>query len=162
MLASSVAWVQGSETSRNRIAQEVGHELLTLPYYEVFDYLTYRVDGGTVTLLGEVNRAGLKTAAEKAVKQVEGVRSVVDQVEVLPETPQDTRLRLAVYAATYGEPVLNQYALRAVPPVHIVVKNGNVVLEGNVDAAMDKAQFFTQASAVPGIVSVTDHLKIAP
>ncbi len=162
-LAWSGASTQAAENrARDGIAREVRHELITLPYYEVFDYLTYRVDGSTVTLLGQVTRPTLKTAAEKAVKQIEGVRSVVNQIEVLPASPQDARIRLAVYVATYGNLDLNQYALRAVAPVHIIATKANVTLEGAVDNAMDKTLFFTQASAVPGIVSLTDHLQIVP
>lgn len=162
-LAWSGVWAQAPENrARDGIAREVRNELITLPYYEVFDDLTYRVDGSTVTLLGQVTRPALKAAAEKAVKQIEGVRSVVNQIEVLPASPVDGRIRLAVYAATYGQLLLSQYAARALAPVHIVVKNGNATLQGTVENQMDKTQFFTQASAVPGIVSVTDHLQIVP
>ncbi len=144
------------------MAREVRHELITLPFYGVFDNLAFRVDGSTVTLLGQVTRPVLKTDAENAVKQIEGVRRVVNQIEVLPLSPNDDRIRLAAYVATYGQPELNQYALRAVAPVHIIVKNGNVTLEGAVATQMDKTLFFMQASGVPGVFSVTNRLQIAP
>jgi osmotically-inducible protein OsmY len=155
----ATAW--GAEGG-SRLAREVQNELAALPYYTVFDNIDFRVMGETVTLLGQVTKPVLKGAAEKAVKQIEGVRRVENQIEVLQPSKSDDRIRLAEYGATYGQPTLSQYATRAVAPVHIIVKNGNVTLEGKVDIASDKAQFFTQASGVPGIVSVTDHLKVAP
>jgi osmotically-inducible protein OsmY len=161
VFACSAVWAQNPEAA-SRIAREVQHELTTLPAYKVFDLLTYRVEGGTVTLLGQVTKPALKVAAEKAVKQIEGVRGVVDRIDVLPASAADDRLRLAVYVATYGNLDLNQYALRAIAPVHIIAEKGKVTLEGTVDNAMDKAQFFTQASGVPGVVTLTDRLKIAP
>lgn len=162
-IVSASAWAQASKDhSRSRIAREVRHELVLMPYYGVFDNLAFRVEGDTVTLLGQVTRPMLKSDAEKAVKQIEGVRRVDNQIEVLPVSPADSRIRLAVYTATYGQPILSQYALRAVPPVHIIVKNGNVTLEGAVASQMDKTLFFTYASSVPGVFSVTDHLQIAP
>lgn len=147
--------------SLNRIAREVRHELLTLPYYGVFDNLAFRVDGRTVTLFGQVTRPSLKSDAERAVTSIEGVQAIHNELEILPLSPMDDRIRLAVYTATYGQPFLQQYALRAVPPVHILVKNGNVTLEGVVDNQMDKTVFFTQASAVPGVFSVTNRLQVA-
>ena len=122
-------WGQGA-SSQNGIAKEVRHELVTLPFYTVFDNLNFRVDGGTVTLLGQVNRAALKTDAEKAVKQIAGVRSVNNQIEILPLSQADQKLRLAEYLAIFGDPQLSQYALRAIPPIHIVVKNGDCDIGG--------------------------------
>ena len=112
------AWGQDA-SSQNRIAKEVRHELVTLPFYLVFDHLDLRVDGGTVTLLGQVTQAALKSDAEKAVKQIPGVRSVNNQIEVLPPSPTDEKLRLAEYLAIFEDPLLSQYALRATLPIHI-------------------------------------------
>jgi hyperosmotically inducible protein len=148
--------------SQNGIAREVGHELVTLPFYMVFDHLSFREDGGTVTLLGSVTRAALKSDAEKAVKQIAGVRRVNNEIEVLPLSAADAKIRLAEYLAIYGDPQLNQYALRAIPPIHIVVKNAAVTLEGSVAAEADKTEAFTQASGVPGVTTLTNHLQIAP
>jgi hyperosmotically inducible protein len=161
--ASVLVWTAASaQDSQSHIAREVRHELLTLPYYGVFDNLTFRANGNIVTLLGQVTRPSLRSDAEKAVKQIEGVLSVDNQIEVIAPSREDDRIRLAVYTMTYGQPLLGQYALRAVPPVHILVKTGNVTLEGTVDSEMDKTMFFTEASGVPGVSSVTNHLKIAP
>src|SRR5579863_198815 len=102
--------------------------------------VTFSVKGGAVTLSGEVTTGDLKAAPTKAVERIEGVRSVDNRIEVLPQSPGDERIRPGVYAATYGQLVLNQYVARAVAPVHIVVKNGNVTLEGSVDNQTDKAE----------------------
>jgi len=154
-------WGQGDH-SQNGIAREVRHELVTLPFYMVFDYMTCRVDGGTVTLLGHVTRAALKSDAEKAVKQIPGVRRVNNEIEVLPDSAVDQKIRLAEYLAIFGDPSLNQYEFRAMPPIHIIVKSGAVILEGSVATQQDKTEAFTQASGVPGVVSVTNHLQIGP
>src|ERR1700681_2537250 len=112
-----------------RFQKEVRHELVMLPFYDVFDNFEYKVEGGTVTLLGQVTRPNLKSDAEKAVKQIEGVERVDNRIEVLPVSPNDDQLRLAVYRAIYGTTGLDRYALRAVPSIHIIVKNGHVFLE---------------------------------
>ena len=161
LICPGAGWGQGG-SPQNGIAREVQHELVTLPFYTVFDNLTFRVEGGTVTLLGQVNQAALKSDAEKAVKQIPGVRSVNNQIEVLPLSAADQKLRLAEYLAIFGDPQLNQYALRAIPPIHIIVKNGDVTWEGSVAIEADKTKAFTQASGVPGVVSLTNHLQIAP
>jgi len=156
------AWAQArGVASQSKIAQEVRHELVTLPYYTVFDSLTFTLKGNTIILSGQVNRSTLKSDAEEAVKQIEGVQRVDNQIEVLPISESDQRIRLAVYVATYGQPILSQYALQAVAPVHIIVKNANVTWEGSVGTQLDKTTFVTSASGVPGISSVTDRLQIA-
>jgi len=144
-----------------RITKEVRHELVLLPYYGVFDVLSYKVDpNGTVTLLGQVTRPTLKSDAEGAVKHIEGVEQVVNQIEVLPLSPNDDRIRRAVYVAIYGTDALSQYALQAVPPIHILVKNGNVTLEGAVGSDLDKTVAKTKANGVSGVFSVTDNLIV--
>jgi hyperosmotically inducible protein len=110
-----------------------------LPFYGVFDNLAYKVSpDGTVTLLGQVSRPTLKSDAENVVKRIEAVERVDNQIKVLPVSPNDDRIRRAVYNAIYGNEVLSQYALRAVPPIHIIVENGNLTLEGVVARQMDK------------------------
>ena len=109
-----------------------------LPYYGVFDNLAYRVDGNTVTLLGQVTRPTLKSDAENVVKDIEGVERVNNQIEVLPLSPMDDRIRMATYRAIYSAPGLDRYAMQAVPPIHIIVNNGKVTLEGVVANEADK------------------------
>lgn len=149
------------QKSYDRIVKEVRHELVMLPYYGVFDNLAYKVDAdGTVTLLGQVANPVLKGDAEKAVKRIEGVEKVVNNIEVLPLSPNDDRIRRAAYRAIYGNSVLSQYQLRAVPPIHIIVKNGNITLEGAVAREMDKNIAGIQANGVHGAFSVTNNLIV--
>ena len=150
-----------SQKGIDRIVKEVHHELVMLPFYGVFDNLAYKVSpDGTVTLLGQVSRPTLKSDAENVVKRIEGVERVDNQLKVLPASPNDDRIRRAVYNAIYRNDVLSQYALRAVPPIHIIVDNGNVTLEGVVARQMDKQIAEMQAKSVPGAFSVTDNLKV--
>jgi hyperosmotically inducible protein len=144
----------------DRLIREVRHELVMLPYYGVFDNLAYRVDGRHVTLYGQVTRPTLKSDAENAVKGIEGVESVTNDIEVLPLSPNDDRVRLAVYRAIYGHPGLQRYALSAVPSIHIIVKNGNVTLEGVVANEGDKNIANIQANSVSGVFSVKNNLQI--
>ena len=149
------------QKSLARIYHEVRHELVMLPYYGVFDNLSYKVDpDGTVTLMGQVARPTLKSDAENVVKRIEGVPKVVNNIEVLPTSFNDDRIRKAVYRAIYGNSVLSQYQLRAVPPIHIIVKNGNVTLEGVVARTMDKQIAGVQANTVSGVFSVTNNLVV--
>ncbi|MDX2154710.1 MAG: BON domain-containing protein [Bryobacteraceae bacterium] len=160
-LGSTLATAQtGADRSRNRLIRQVRHELVMLPFYGVFDNLAYKIDGGTVTLLGQVSRPTLKTDAERVVKDLEGVETVVNTIEVLPNSPNDDRIRLAVYRAIYGQPALQNYAIRAVPPIHIIVKNGHVTLEGAVAREGDKNIAGIQANQVPGVFSVTNNLMV--
>jgi hyperosmotically inducible periplasmic protein len=142
------------------IAQEVRHELVMLPYYSIFDNLSYRVDGNTVTLFGAVTRPTLKSDAENVVKRIEGVTQVNNQIEVLPLSPMDNRIRLAEYRAIYGYGPLQRYALGALPPIHIIVKNGNVTLQGVVANQGDKNLANIRANGVPGVFSVTNDLRV--
>jgi hyperosmotically inducible periplasmic protein len=150
-----------SQTGIDRIIKEVHHQLVLLPFYSVFDNLQYQVSpDGTVTLLGQVVDPTLKPDSENVVKKIEGVSRVVNNIEVLPTSPNDDRIRRAVYRSIYGNEVLSQYELRAVPPIHIIVKNGHVTLTGVVARAMDKQIAEMQAKSVPGVFSVTDNLQV--
>ena len=150
-----------SQKSIDRIYKEVRHELVMLPFYGVFDNLAYKVDpDGTVTLLGQVARPTLKSDADNVVKRIEGVEKVVNNIEVLPTSNNDDRIRRATYRAIYGNSVLSQYQLRAVPPIHIIVKNGNITLEGVVARHMDKQIAGIQANGVQGAFGVTNNLLV--
>ena len=113
-----------------------------------------------MTLIGQVARPTLKSDAENAVKHIEGVERVDNQIEILPTSPMDDQIRIATYRAIYGNTSLNTYALRAVPPIHIIVKNGHVTLEGVVARQMDKQIAEQQAKSVPNVFSVTDNLQV--
>lgn len=151
-----------SDRSQDRIAKEVRHELVMLPYYSVFDNLAFRVDGSHVTLLGQVALPTLKDDAERVVKKVEGVESVTNNIEVLPVSPNDDQIRRAVYRSIYSQPGLDRYSLRAVPTIHIIVKNGNVMLAGAVANQADKDRAGLAANGVPGVFSVKNELLVSP
>jgi hyperosmotically inducible protein len=143
------------------LAQKVRHELIMLPYYGVFDDLAFRIEGNTVALLGEVTRPTLKSEAENVVKRIEGVEKVVNQIEVLPLSPMDDQIRMAEYRAIYGDPVLStRYGYRALPSIHIIVKNGHVRLEGMVANQSDKSLINIRANSVPNVFSVTNDLQV--
>ena len=161
------AWAQKSEDqvsdrAQSRIAKEVRHELVTLPFYSVFDDLAYKVEGSNVTLYGAVVRPTLKSDAERAVKKVEGVENVTNNIEILPVSPNDDRMRRDVYRAIYSQPGLDLYSLRAVPTIHIIVKNGNVTLTGAVGNQGDKDRAGIAANGVSGVFSVKNELAVNP
>ena len=143
-----------------RLVKEVRHELVMLPYLGVFDNLEYKVDGSTVTLVGQVTRPTLKSDAESVVKKIEGVEKVDNQIEVLPLSPDDDRIRRAVYMAVARSPQLDRYFMQAVAPIRIIVKNGNVTLEGVVGDKGDSDMANITAKGVSGAFSVTNHLRV--
>jgi hyperosmotically inducible protein len=147
--------------SAEKLYKEVRHQLVMLPWYSVFDNLAYKVEGDKVTLYGEVTRPSLKSDAEAAVKSVEGVGSVANNIEVLPPSPMDDQLRRALFRAIYGDAGLSRYSVQAVPSIHIVVKNGNVTLEGVVDNETDKNTANLRANGVPNVFSVKNNLVVA-
>jgi len=158
-LCAALALVAAS-TEMSRLARQVRHELVMLPYYGVFDNFEFRLDGSKVTLMGQVVRPTLKSSAERVVKNVEGVSEVVNEIEVLPVSHQDDDIREMTYRAIYGHPALDRYSYRAVPPIHIIVKNGKITLEGIVNNKSDKQIAYMQARSVPGAFSVTDNLRL--
>jgi hyperosmotically inducible periplasmic protein len=163
ILAATMANSQAapiSEGSSARIAKETRHEILMLPYFDVFDNIEFRVDGRNVTLLGQVTRPTLKSDAENVVKGIEGIENVNNQIEVLPLSPNDDRLRVALYRAIYGFTSLQRYALPVIKPIRIIVKNGNVTLEGVVNNEADKNVVKLRANGVSGVFSVTNNLRI--
>ena len=159
-LGSTQVRDQPSAKAQERITREVRHELLMLPWFGVFDNIAYKVDGYTVTLLGQVVRPSLKSDAENVVKHIEGVEKVDNQIEVLPTSPMDDGLRLRLYREIYGYPALEKYALGVQKPIRIIVKNGHVTLEGVVDSEADKNLAGLRANSVPGIFSVTNNLRV--
>ena len=159
---AAVAQHPTSARETERIQREVRHELVMLPYYSVFDDLEYSVNGETVTLMGQVTRPALKSDAESAVKQIEGVSKVVNNIEALPPSPTDDTIRRAVYVTLFSErSSLFRYGWAAIPSIHILVKGGRVTLTGIVDSEADKNTAGLLANGVPGIFSVTNNLKVA-
>jgi hyperosmotically inducible protein len=149
-----------SQAAVNRIQHEVRHQLLLLPRYGVFDSLSYKVDGYNVTLSGYVRNASLKSEAAAAVKGIEGVENVDNKIEILPTSPNDDNIRIATYRALYGQPPLDRYALLSVEPIHIIVKNGRIILEGTVQSQSDKNVAEIRAKGVPGAFAVDNQLQV--
>ncbi len=155
------AFIRGAD-GEGRIMQEVRHQLVMLPYYTIFDDLAYRVDGSTVTLLGAVTNPVLKSDAENVVKKIEGVTQVNNQIEVLPLSPMDWQVRRAEFRAIYGDPQIgDRYGHQALPAIHIIVKNGNVMLEGVVASEGDKNLIGIRANSVPNVFHVQNNLQVA-
>ena len=160
VLVAAIPPASSQSTSEDRAPRAIRRELVLLPRYGVFDHLAFRYDRGTVTLLGQVRVGQLKSDAEAAAKSIEGVDTVVNNIEVLPTSPHDDRIRLEAYRAIYRHDALERYAIMAMPPIHIIVKNGHVTLEGIVNSRLDKTLAATQARIVSGVFSVTDNLQV--
>jgi len=143
------------------LEEQVRHELVMLPYYNVFDNLSFEVSGGKVTLTGQAVRPTLKTDAERVVARIPGVTAVTNQITVLPLSSFDDRIRLAELRAIYGQPMLWRYGLGALPAIHIIVSNGHVTLEGVVNRQADKDVATILANGVPGVFSVTNNLRVS-
>ena len=162
--AQGIARAETSSADADRtameIAKKVRHELVMLPYYGVFDNLAFRVEDGTVTLMGQVTRPTLKSDAQNVVKRLEGVHKVENQIEVLPLSPFDDRIRFATYRAVYRQPGLDRLSLMATPPIRIIVKNGNVTLEGVVNNKGDATRAFIAANGVSNVFSVKNNLRV--
>jgi hyperosmotically inducible protein len=150
----------GPQRMQDRVTREVFHELVMLPQLTIFDNLQYKVDGSKVTLTGQVTNPVLKDSAEKVVKKIEGVESVNNQIEVLPTSSNDDRIRRQVARAIFNDERLFHYSMGSVPPIHIIVKNGHVTLEGVVNSQTDKDAATLRANGVPGVFSVDNHLQV--
>lgn len=165
LLLASAAWGQGNQApvppqAEQRLVKEVRHQLLLLPRLSVFDNLSYKVEGYKVTLIGQVTQPVEKSDAENAVKHIEGVEQVDNQIEVLPTSPMDDGLRRQLYVSIYGYAPLQKYAMPVVKPIRIIVKNGHVTLEGVVDSDTDKNMAEIRAKSVSGVFSVNDNLQV--
>lgn len=147
-------------TPEERLNRRVRDVLLALPGYGVFDQISYALSGHTVTLLGQVANPALKTAAGQQAGSVEGVSQVNNEIAVLPASPDDDRIRQAEYKAIYEHPALAKYATSAVAPIHIIVNQKHVILTGTVADEADKSVAGEQARTVPGVLSVTNDLRV--
>lgn len=145
-----------------QLSREIRHQLFVLPYYSVFDYIAFTLDGDKVTLTGYVLRPTLRANAEAAVKSLEGISSVKNLIEVLPKSPSDDDSRRAVYRAIFEDSTLQRYAVSEVPVVHIILRNGEVTLEGAVATEGEKNLVSTRASSVSGVSAVKNNLSVHP
>lgn len=149
-----------SKQGLTRLEQDVRHELVMLPWFGVFDNLEFQVNGDTVVLTGQVTRPTLQKDAERAVSRIEGVTKVVNNIELLPLSPFDDRIRLAAYRQIYGFGPLSRYNWGPQPPIRIIVKNGNITLEGVVANEGDKNMANIRANGVSGAFSVSNDLRV--
>jgi hyperosmotically inducible protein len=162
-LLGSVANAQNDrQRIRNQIEKEVRHELVMLPYYSLFDWLQFKVnDDDSVVLLGQVLRPSTKSDAERRIKKLEEVSRVINQIEVLPPSPGDDRLRRRIYRELFSQnSPLFRYGVQAVPPIHIIVKNGRVALRGVVGSEGDRRIAYAKVSTIPGIFEVKNELIV--
>jgi len=157
-VALTLAPLSAAELSRTE--RQVRHEIVMLPYLSVFDNIEFRVDGDKVTLMGQVTRPTLKSGAERVVENIETVRTIDNQIEVLPVSPNDDRVRQAVARAVYYHPSFTRYSFQAIPPIRIIVKNGDVALEGVVATKFEKNVAGIQANGVSGVFSVMNNLQV--
>jgi hypothetical protein len=180
---------QGANSDANqqavlKVAKEVRKQIVTQPQYGVFDNIHFAIQGDTVILRGQASRPSLKSGIESSVKRINGVKNVTNEIEVLPVSPNDDRIRATVYRSIYSAPSLQRYTanrggmnrmpsvaraaggITNVPPIgyhaiHIIVKNGNVTLTGVVDTESDFAIAGMRANTVPGVFSVDNQLEVA-
>lgn len=148
------------EKAPENLSRSIHHQLLVLPFYSVFDNITFSLDGRKVTLRGQVIRQTLRGHAENSVKSIEGVEVVVNTIEVLPASASDDELRRNIYRAIFEDASLARYAIPAVPPIHIIVKNGTVALEGTADTDADKVLAGRRAGTVVEVPLVRNNLIV--
>jgi hyperosmotically inducible periplasmic protein len=143
-----------------QLARRVRRELVMLPYYGVFDNLAYSINGGDVTLYGEVVRPSTRSDAERRVKKLPGVTRVVNNIKVLPLSRFDDEIRVATYRSIANMGGLHRYLRGTNPSLHIVVDRGHVTLEGVVSGTGDRTLAYHAANRVPGVFSVKNNLRV--
>jgi hyperosmotically inducible protein len=157
--AAPAAPAQAEKGAREKLEKQVRHELVTLPYFGVFDNLAYKVEGGTVTLYGQVVRPSTRKDAERRVAELAGVERVVNEIEVLPVSSFDDQIRVQTVREIQRTAGLYRYLLGGNPSLHIVVNRGHVTLEGVVLDETDRRLASFAARSVPGVFSVTNNLR---
>ncbi len=158
--ADTTTTAEESARSQQALAKKIRRELVTLPFLSVFDNMAFQIENGEVTLSGQVIRPTLRSSAENVVKRLEGVKKVVNNIEVLPLSPNDGRIRFSVLRSIYGFGALQRYGLGAQPSIRIIVKNGEVTLEGIVLNEGDRNIANIRANGVFGVFKVTNNLKV--
>lgn len=160
VLASAPAIVAAPQIDTEMVSEQVRKEIVTLPFYSIFDNVEFNLnDQGTLELKGEVFTPVMKRNIERASQRVAGVNTVVNNIEVLPLSPYDNRIRVALVRQLFGNQMFTRYSIQSVPPIHIVVKNGHVTLEGLVNSEMEKNVANIVASGIHGVFSVTNNLR---
>lgn len=161
MLAASSLniWAAVPQDDNAMLAEQIRKEIVTLPFYGIFDNVEFELKDGVLELKGEVYRPVMKKMIEKVTQRVAGVDTVVNNLEILPLSNYDDRIRVALANQLYRNQVFTRHSIQAVPPVHIVVKNGNVTLEGVVNSELEKNMAFHVANQIHGVFSVTNNLR---
>ncbi len=147
-------------TGDDAITQKVLHEIRSYPYYTIFDDVNFRVDNGTVHLLGEVTQPWKKSALAKSIAGIPGVVTLDNELKVLPLSNFDDRLRNQIARAIYRDPVLSRYGVQVVPPIHIIVDNGHVTLTGVVNTDLEKQVAGVRANSSLSFGPVTNDLRV--
>ena len=144
------------------VSDEVRHQLLMLPTYGIFDWIECEINADrTATLRGQVTRPTLKSDAENALRKIESIPSVDNQIEVLPVSPSDDQIRIAVYRSIFRyDGPLFRYATQSIPPIHIIVNNGRVTLKGVVADEKDSQLAFMAANGISGVFEVKNELRV--
>jgi hyperosmotically inducible protein len=159
-MAFVVLAVSAAASPQQAMTEKIRKGLVTLPYYGVFDNLAYELNGDTVTLYGQVTRPSTRKSAERRISKIEGVDRVINRIEVLPLSAFDNSIRVRTYRTIFRTSSLYRYAMGTNPSIHIIVKNGNVTLEGVVSSKMDSQLAYAAARGVAGVFSVTNNLRV--
>jgi hyperosmotically inducible periplasmic protein len=160
---ASPLWPQNDhQRIKNMIIKDVRYQLVTLPHYNVFDWLEFEVkDDDSVILRGQVARPSTKSDAEKRIRKLEEVSRVINQIEVLPLSSSDDRLRLRIYRNLFSQnSPLFRYSIQSVPPIHIIVRNGRVTLKGVVATQLERTVAGSRVNSIPGIFEVKNELQV--
>lgn len=158
--AATQAGKTAAKLEDNTLAHEIHHQLQVLPFYSVFDYISFTLEDHKVILTGYVLRPHLRSDAERAIGSIEGVSDVSNFIQVLPKSSGDDDLRRLVYRSVFEDSILQRYAVSDVPSIHIIVRQGTVTLEGSVENENDKKLCATRAAGVPGVSSVSNNLIV--
>lgn len=143
------------------LAKGVRHAIVMYPRYSIFDDVSFQVENGSVRLSGEVTQPFKKSDIDKIVRNVAGTNQVEDDLRVLPLSPMDEALRLRVARLIYGDSTMTKYAIQPMKPIHIIVENGHVTLNGVVDNEFDKQIAGTRASSAMSFGRVVNNLEVA-
>jgi osmotically-inducible protein OsmY len=161
-IAASMAAIATAQSNvdNSRFTERIRKELVKLPYYGVYDNLSFEVKGNDVILYGQVVRPSTRKEAERRVARIEGVDHVINKIEVLSPSSADDAIRRRVYRAIFSSDGLYRYAMGANPSIHIIVNHGHVTLEGVVSSQMDSQLAYMAANQVSGVFSVTNSLRV--
>ena len=164
ILTSSVSgtaqsYASNETVSSQTIERQAYKKIRYLPYYDVFDNITVSVSGSTVTLGGKVHSLSTRKQAERVVKNIAGVTGVINNIDDLPPSPMDDRIRRAAYA-TFVNRGPGQYFSDLNPDVRIIVENGRITLEGFVVRKSDSNTLNILANGLSGVFEVTNNIVV--